>query len=304
MSTISKPQQSARVLEIDLIRGAAVVLMIISHIWLFGIITCKNLKSTNMINLSIEFKTADFIFNLVGQIAYTLFIFLVGLNMVTSYKKTLLYTKKDKYNKINRNYIVKNIKRALFVFILGIFMSILVKWLFGYWYIVFGIFQFIGVSILLAIPFQLLYNPRLIIGVVILLLIMTRMVNNIVKPTSTLMGVLIGRYKFQVLDYFPMLPYFAYVLLGILLGNIYYTNKEKNSKIKWYNNKELNKSLQMYSDTNDNTNDKTKLDKIKNNAYIKDLVLIGKNSIKLYFAHLCIIFLVIKLLVRKNKIIV
>ena len=269
MNIDKKDKYKKRIFEIDLARGIAVVAMIISHIWLFGIIYCKNVNIKYVQNLNKKFKIIDSFFVVLGQFSYSIFILLVGVNMVTSYKNT-----EDKYNGkkslIKRNYIIKNIKRALFVFILGIFMSVLVKWLFGSWYIVFGIFHFIALSIILAIPFQLFYKPLLVFIFIILIIVSTSIANASNKGNSVL-SILIGTYNKKVLDYFPLLPYFAFVLIGIIFGNIYHNTKKDVSKLK-------------------------------ENEYIKELASIGKHSIKIYFVHLSIIFLVIKILLRKNKI--
>ena len=78
----------SRIIELDFTRGIAVNLMILSHIGVFLFITLNNLEKTTIVNyLSKNFKTSN-IFHTIGVFAHTLFLILVGVNMVTSYKNT------------------------------------------------------------------------------------------------------------------------------------------------------------------------------------------------------------------------
>ena len=242
-----------RITEIDFTRGVAVIFMIICHIGIFGIILLNNLKK-NSVNTNKHSK----IFDIVGTIAHTLFIILVGINMVTSLKRTENRVEKEK---VAGEFAKKNVKRALFIFLLGIMMSVIVKSVFGKWYIFFGIFQFIAVSIVLAIPFTLYYNSLTNIIMVIFLLITAN-----IKSKNPVLNFFTGSINTKFLDYFPIIPYFAYVLIGITIGKLL-----KNIR------------------SPDN------LKKYKNKPVVEEIVYLGRNSINIYFTHLIIIFLILKI---------
>jgi uncharacterized membrane protein len=247
----------SRIIELDFTRGIAVNLMILSHIGIFLFITLKNLKiSDSFLNTN-----SNKVFSTLGVFAHTLFLLLVGINMVTSYKNTEKKIQNQNGNRkeVKREYIKKNIKRAVFIGLIGLLMSILTKSIFGDWYILFGIFQFIAVSILLVIPIQIYYNHICVIGLIFVLILLNSITfskQNSINLKSIITGSLSSKYKF--LDFFPLLPYFTFVLIGILIGNL-------NFDLKFN-------------------------DKIKNNIVVKEISTMGKWSIQLYFLHVLIIF--------------
>lgn len=246
-----------RILEIDFTRGIAVLLMIIAHIGMFGLITFKNFDK------KINLNSSAIMFDGIGTIAHTLFILLVGVNMVTSFNHTKKKFVNESEDKIKREFAKKNIRRAIVIFCLGILISVIVKVVFGKWFVFFGIFQFIAVSILLAIPFTIYYKDLINIIAVIVILLVSNLSNN--YHPSGLSGFLTGNISNKYLDYFPIIPYFSFVLIGITLGNIL-----KHTNISGFNKKE--------------------------NVVTKKIIYMGQNSIKIYFVHLVTIFAVMKLI--------
>ena len=194
-----------RIVEIDFTRGIAVVLMIIAHIGMFGIITANNIN-----NIKISNENAA-IFDGIGTIAHTLFIILVGVNMTTSLNRLRA---KHSEERAKREFIIKNIKRGAFIFLLGVLISSIVKIVFGEWLVFFGIFQFIAVAIVLAIPFTISYNHITNILAIILILVISINSKNAVGG----FGFLTGNVKYRFIDFFPIIPYFSYVLVGIMVG--------------------------------------------------------------------------------------
>ncbi len=266
----------SRILELDFTRGLAVNLMVLSHLGVFFFITLKNMKSNNFFlkgSKSLE------IFHTLGVLAHTVFIILVGVNMVNSYKNT---EKKitDKLSKSNvklsksnvkLEYAKKNVKRALFIALLGGIMSILTFLIFGDWYIIFGIFQFIAVSILLTIPIQINYSHTLAGSLIIILLIL-KSIKFSKQKSINLMSIITGRLTQQnkFLDFFPVIPYFILILIGVFLGNL-------NLKAEFTNT-------------------------AKNNKIVKEIGSMGRWSIQLYFLHIIIIFGIMKIILGKGKI--
>ena len=262
-----------RKLEIDFVRGIAVLFMIICHVGMFTIITLKNLNKND------QFIKSTILFDIIGTIAHSLFIILVGVNMVTSYNNTknkiqkLNENQKDdeNLNKIRINYTLKNVKRAAIIMLFGFAMSLIIRWVFKDWYVVFGIFQFISISILIAIPFQIFYNPILIVSALILTIIIPSLLQT--GNFGKTMNIVLGNYKklgVNYLDYFPIFPYFSLVLLGIFIGNSlkYPTFSEKQ----------------------------------KENMIVKQMSHKGQYSIQLYFVHLLLIFAIMRLVLGKRNI--
>lgn len=271
----------SRIIEIDFIRGIAVILMIVSHFGFFSIITMKNLNYKYN-----QFPKLGLSFDLLGTISHSLFIILVGVNMVTSYNNTVkkieksqansninyrISKKGENKNEINKQFTIKTIKRAFLILIFGITMSLLVRWVFKDWLILFGIFQFIALSIIIAIPFQLFYNPI----VLTITFIISILIPNFFKKNNINLGtyfnIILGNFtKNQVnyLDYFPIFPYFALILVGIFIGNL-------SNLPKFTNNLKKNKLINQISHK-------------------------GQYSIQLYFMHILLIFTVMKLLITKK----
>jgi uncharacterized membrane protein len=263
----------SRIIELDFTRGIAVNLMILSHMGVFLFLTIKNLEKSDRPLKFLESTKSNKIFNSIGVFAHTLFLLLVGINMVTSYKNTEKKIQKQSGTReeVNREYVKKNIKRAIFIALIGLLMSILTKSIFGSWFIVFGIFQFIAVSIILSIPIQLNYNHVFVI-VLIFALLLLNCINfskqNSINLQSIITGSLSPKYKF--LDFFPLLPYFIFVVIGILIGNL-------NFNLKFN-------------------------EKVKNNVVIKEISGMGRWSIQLYFLHVLIIYGIMKIVIGKKNI--
>ena len=122
--------------EIDLIKGIAVILMVIFHYFYVAYLMEKPILdiNSNMIHL-------------LAVVAHNIFIFMVGVNMIVSYKKH-----KQK-NKSEDEYIGKQFKRALVLFLIGMAMTAITYIIFPDKYIRFGIFHFISVAILGSLLF-------------------------------------------------------------------------------------------------------------------------------------------------------
>ena len=263
----------SRIVELDFTRGIAVNLMILSHMGVFLFLTIKNLDKSESSLKFLASTKSNKIFHSIGVFAHTLFLLLVGINMVTSYKNTEKKIKEQQGSKVDvkSEYIKKNVKRAIFIALIGLLMSVLTRSIFGSWYIIFGIFQFIAVSILLAIPIQLNYNPVFIIALICVFLFLHTLnfsKQNSINIQSVITGSLSPKYKF--LDFFPILPYFTFVIIGILIGNL-------NFNLKFS-------------------------EKVKKNKIIEEISSMGRWSIQLYFLHVIIIYGIMKIVIGKKNI--
>jgi uncharacterized membrane protein len=93
---------------------------------------------------------------------------------------------------------------------------------------------------------------------------------SIVNPnnTSVLYNFLIGKVTYKFMDYFPLIPYFAYILVGIVAGKCMY------------------KKIDLFKD------------KFKYRS-LNTIAKIGQKALPIYFGHLIIIFVLVRVCVRR-----
>ena len=256
-NTTDNKYQTKRFFEIDFIKGIATIFMIIFHF--FYLMYFMNIKKFNIDNG---------ILNFFARSAHSIFILMVGVNIAISYKKI-----KEKYKEFNNDefmniYIGKTFKRAMYLLLFGFIMTLLSYLGFGNLFIKFGIFHFIGISLLLSIlvtPYK--YNPMIATGIILVLysLINYSKINNVLSTSCENMPLfcfISGLYnvKYSSLDYFPIIPFFGLMTLGITIGNYMYTDKKRN-----YLNEDESKSLETLLDNN----------------IVKNLTCVGSNSFKI-----------------------
>ena len=222
-----------RYLFIDNLRGIAFLLMVIHHIFYF-----KNLSNGYLTSY------ADNIFvHLSGTIARTLFIFLVGLSL-----------------SISDNKIKKRIKRSVEILIHALIISFVTYIYYPDIFIRFGVLHFISIASLLGTYF--IDKKKLTFICMFLFIILKPLsVNNSFIDTIT--G---AKINYNMMDYFPLFPWFGLVLAGLFIG--------KNS-------------------------DLSKIEKLFNNNNL--LTKIGQNCLNLYTFH--VIFLIIIYNIKKKSII-
>lgn len=223
--------------EIDFLRGIAVVLMIIFHFLYdlnyFGIYKINLYSGPILIYLYLIGST---------------FLLLVGISLSLSYSriKNSLSTKEIR---------LKYLKRGLMIFALGLIIT-LVSWLYlNDGFIIFGVLHCIGLSIILAIPFLKYRYINISIGII--LIIIGIILKNYSFNFNYLIFLGFKPIHFYTVDYFPLLPWFGVVLVGIFLGNIIYVNHKRRYKIK-------------------------NLEKLK---FLKFFCCLGRHSLIIYFIH-------------------
>ena len=227
--------------ELDFTRGLAVIGMIIFHaLWnlnFFGY-TTLNLYSGWL--------------GIFQKVIAVTFLALVGIGLTLSANK-------------HENYKTWFLKRGLFIFGLGMLITAFTFIFFRENLIYFGILHLIGVSIILAIPFAKQIYANLILG---LSLIITGLyLQTLTFNFSYLLW--LGFYTpLATFDYYPILPWFGIILIGVAFGNIIYKNGNRLKEIKEYNN---------------------------------IISKIGKQSLLIYFIHQPILFGVLMLLATYSK---
>jgi len=208
-----KKNFSERFWEIDFLRGIAIVLMIVYHLVFdlnyFGLYT-TNLDSPPVLLFLYPIGTT--------------FLLLVGISLTVSYSRA--------HKKLSKRQLrLKFFKRGTGVFGLGLIIT-LVTWVYPHnGFIVFGVLHCIGLSILLAYPLIRFRNLPLILGVLFIILGVFLRITVVVDFPWLLWLGFVPSYFFT-LDYFPLLPWFGVVLIGIFLGNSLYQNNKRKFLLK------------------------------------------------------------------------
>jgi uncharacterized membrane protein len=198
--------------EIDLLRGIAIIMMIVFHF-------LYDLNYFNIYNL--DLYSGYLLIYLYG--IGTIFILLVGISLTLSYSRVQKTFSKMKIQ-------LKFLKRGLFIFGLGLLITVVSWFYLGEGFIVFGVLHCIGISIILAIPFLKFRYINLSIGIILVILgiILSRFTFNF----NWFLWLGFVPSNFYTVDYFPLLPWFGVVLIGLFIGNSLYQNYERKFKLK------------------------------------------------------------------------
>lgn len=240
-------QKTERFWELDFLRGTAIIMMIIFHalfdLYYFGII---------------ELSLAGF-WGFFQKIIAVIFISLVGICLTISYSRA-------KREKTQIQLFLKYLKRGSKIFGLGLIITLATLIFLEKGFIFFGILHFIGISIILAYFFLEIKIWNLILGT--LLIINGLFLNKMLFSFKFLVWMGFPYFGLYTLDYFPLLPWFGLVLIGIFFGNMLYPDAKRIFKIRELGNKPI----------------------------IKQINFLGRNSLIVYFLHQPILILLIYLL--------
>ncbi len=187
-----------RYIELDLLRSAAVLGMLIYH-------TAFDLQ----IVFHMDIDVLHGLWKFFQQAIATTFLLLVGISFAISHDRTPPAKRRLKF-----------LKRGLIV--LGCAMSVTAATYYSdpSTYVRFGVLHLIGVSILL-LP---LFAKRKIdaIATAMALLVAHQWTAHLRVPTSLLLPLGLMPYDFRTLDYFPLIPWFGVVLIGLVTGQFFY----------------------------------------------------------------------------------
>jgi len=198
--------------EIDCLRGIAIIGMILFHFFF-------DLDYFKAYSLGADWK---FWWLFPRAIAGT-FILLVGISLTISYNRTRM-------QKSGKALYRKYLARGMRIFSLGLLIT-LVTWIFlpgGT--ILFGILQFIGVSIILS--FLLVEHPKMALILSLALVSAGAYLQNFTFNFPWLLWLGFPPSDFYTFDYFPLLPWLGVTFLGIFLGNLFYPRGTRRFKIK------------------------------------------------------------------------
>jgi uncharacterized membrane protein len=185
--------RAERIWEIDLLRAFAILLMVVFHL-VFDL--------AEFVGLRINYLSGFWYWE--GKTAALLFIFLAGIS-----------------SGFSRN----NIKRGLKVLAFGFLITLFTYLVFPEQYIRFGILHFLGTCMLLFPLLLRLPNILLLIGTVIIAAAALPLQKLIVN-TFWLLPVGLMYSGYTSYDYYPLVPYLAVFILGILAYKTYYYRRQ------------------------------------------------------------------------------
>ena len=192
--------------EIDFLRGIAIVMMVLFHL----------IYSLDYFNIT-EFNVGTGFWLYFARATASIFILLVGISLTLSFSRYKINPKFSKY-----------VKRGLKIFSWGLIIT-LVTWIFlRESFVAFGILHLIGVSIILAYPFLRYKKLNLILGST--LLVIGLYLKQFTFSFNWLMWSGFIPQNYQTIDYFPILPWFGLVLIGIFIGKTLYKNHTRQFK--------------------------------------------------------------------------
>jgi uncharacterized membrane protein len=194
--------------EIDTWRGIAVCTMIVYHftwdLWYFRL-------------LPPGFDFFGGFWKYLQRFTATSFLLLVGISLTVSYR----YAIQGKDN--STGLFPKFLKRGLKIFGLGLIITV-VTFFAGVGTIHFGILHLIGLSIILAYPFLRFRWLNFLLWIIFFVAGYFVYVDPIFVATNLFLWTGLHTMDYYASDYFPLVPWFGVVLLGIFLGNTLYSD--------------------------------------------------------------------------------
>ena len=201
------PVTQTRFWEVDALRGVAILMMATYHlVW--------DLR---------EFDIAEVdpyrgFWRLFARATATLFLLLVGVSIQLRAGRAA-----DRGD--GAAVLGRQVRRGLIVFGAGMVVT-LATWLFiREGVVVFGILHLIGVSMILAYPFLRLGRLNLLLAAVLIAAGVA--LQEVVVDFPWLVWLGLMPTGFYSVDYFPLLPWFGVVLVGLFLGHSAYTGYER-----------------------------------------------------------------------------
>ncbi len=193
-------------------RGIAILMMIVFHV-LFDLayLGAYTLNARSGFWLYFARATA------------TIFLLLVGISL------TLSFSRAQRMHGTRKLYL-KYLRRGLKIFAWGLVITVITWLVVSEGFVVFGILHLIGISIILAYPLLKHRYANLELGTVLIALGIY--VKNVTVDEPWLLWLGLTPTNFYTLDYFPLVPWFGVVLIGVFLGNSLYANYTRSFKLR------------------------------------------------------------------------
>jgi len=241
--------------ELDIIKGIAVIMMIVFHFYYLYYILGKDLNAISNPLIS----------NL-ATISHTIFIIIFGVNFTINYKK----------NKYKSDYYKKQLKRFSIYSFIAIIISTITYTMFPHKFVIFGIFHFFAAALVMANIFA--GKTKTIIGLILFVIfqfLITHMSTAGVPSKCYDIPLFcfisgIGNLQYQSIDHFPFIQFFIKVLLGMFIGDNLYDNQNRTMDLSL---------LDTY---------------FKKSIVLKSIAYLGKHSLSIYIIHWIILYSYIK----------
>jgi uncharacterized membrane protein len=205
MTDSEEENQHARLWEIDALRGVAIV-------WMIGFHLTWDLVTFGFVRINMGRAPWSWF---PGAIA-TIFLTLVGISLVIS-------DSKGGTPRPFRRYLLRGAKTFGFALVI----SLVTYFLFGDDFVVFGILHLIGVSVVAAYPFLPCRRRWLSLPVGIALIAVGNHLNKQIAFHPWLIWLGVNELGRAMVDWYPLLPWFGMVLLGIWLGHTLYRGGQR-----------------------------------------------------------------------------
>ncbi|MFH1587186.1 MAG: heparan-alpha-glucosaminide N-acetyltransferase [Candidatus Diapherotrites archaeon] len=197
---------AGRFWELDSARGIAIIMMVIFHfMW--------DLRYFRFI----EFDIYAGFWGLFQLATAGLFLLLVGTVLAVNYNRYL------------DDFVINFLRRAAVIFSGGLLLTVVTLIIMPEIFIYFGILHLIGVSILLSIPFIRRMRLNFVLGLVLIILPMAINLKSLEIPFLGWLGLATPA---AALDFFPAIPWFGAILIGISLGNFFYKGNKQRIELK------------------------------------------------------------------------
>lgn len=193
----------SRYWEIDTLRGVAIIMMVIFHL-MWDLVAFQITPDVVLY--------AGFWKYFQRTTAIT-FLLLVGVSLTVSYRRAKLRQTGEE------RLFPKFFWRGLMIFGIGMGFTIF-GWATGFGYVHFGILHLIGTAIILAYP--LIEYRWLNLALWAGLFVLGGAIRTTYLPHNWLTWLGFHTRLYAPLDYFPLIPWFGVVLLGIAIGNTVY----------------------------------------------------------------------------------
>ena len=223
--------------EVDFLRGMAIILMVLFHL-----AYDLNYFGAQQIELASRF------WFYLARFTATLFLLLVGVSLSLSYSRARLLGQEDRFR-------FRLLKRGLWIFSLAVGVTLVTYLFIGRGFIIFGVLHLIGVSLLLSYSFRRLHGVNFMLGLLFILTGLFLQSVSVDFPWLLWMG--LAPWDFRSVDYFPLLPWFGVILIGVASGDLFYRGYSRRIPVP-----DLAKS-----------------------SLVSGLAFLGRNSLAIYLAH-------------------
>jgi uncharacterized membrane protein len=228
---------TARFWEVDFLRGVAIIMMVLYH-FVFDL---------NYFGIrSVEVHSGFWFY--FARVTASLFLLLVGVSLVLSHYRAEKQGQSAKFR-------LRILKRSIWIFCLALGITLVTYLFIGNGFIIFGVLHLIAVSLLLALPFLRLHWLNIVFGLLFLLSGLFIQSINVDYPWLLWLG--LTPSGFYSLDYFPIVPWFGVVLIGVAVGDLFYRDYCR----------------------------KIPLPDLGDYSFVRSLAFLGQNSLALYLVH-------------------